>query len=377
MQEIGSIKKLKRRLDARFLVQETTKSAQMVMADKRGSYISSMHLFDYHFNCIPNLIEETNIDVPKAHGWFLEQFEVEIKEQHYSKMCYHKSKTAQLDDCLYALKEDFLVYFDFNQSEVSFLFKKTENSLVEQVVNKINTFKKRKVNRKAQVEVLVNSMQGLESKAFPLKKPKLAIADNYNADFLPIHQSILTRLRKKNDKGLVLLHGKSGTGKTTYLRYLAGLINKPIIFMPPNMAANITGPDLLAYLVEYPGSVLIIEDAENIVTDREQRGNSPVSALLNLSDGLLSDCLNIQIICSFNTDISKVDRALLRKGRLIAKYEFKALEINKAQALSDSLGYKNTIKAPTKLSDIYNQNDASFEEQPSVKIGFENKMNHK
>jgi len=57
--------------------------------------------------------------------------------------------------------------------------------------------------------------------------------------------------------------------------------------------------------------------------------------LLNISDGLLYDCLNIQIICSFNIDIIKVDSALLRKGRLIAKYEFKELEVAKAQALSD------------------------------------------
>lgn len=62
---------------------------------------------------------------------------------------------------------------------------------------------------------------------------------------------------------------------------------------------------------------------------------SPVSTLLNLADGLLSDCLNIQIVCSFNTDLSMVDKALMRKGRLIAKYEFKELEVEKAQNLSN------------------------------------------
>jgi len=47
-----------------------------------------------------------------------------------------------------------------------------------------------------------------------ITRPKLSIEDNYNDDFLPVHQTILDRLRKKNDKGLVLLHGKPGTGKT-------------------------------------------------------------------------------------------------------------------------------------------------------------------
>jgi ATP-dependent 26S proteasome regulatory subunit len=135
------------------------------------------------------------------------------------------------------------------------------------------------------------------------------------------------------------------------------------------MAIALTNPDLLAILVENPNSIFVIEDAENIVINREQQSNSSVSTLLNLSDGLLSDCLNIQIICSFNTDLSRVDEALLRKGRLIAKYEFKALETAKAQQLSDQLGFQTKIIKPTILTDIYNQNENDFQ-QKKQGIGF-------
>jgi hypothetical protein len=121
-----------------------------------------------------------------------------------------------------------------------------------------------------------------------------------------------------------------------------------------------TDPGLIKVLVSNPNSIFVIEDAENIIIDRNRNGHSPVSALLNLADGLLSDCLNIQIICSFNTDLSRMDNALMRKGRLIAKYEFKELEIGKAQALSDKLGFHSTIDAPMVLTDIYNQHEASF-----------------
>jgi hypothetical protein len=120
----------------------------------------------------------------------------------------------------------------------------------------------------------------------------------------------------------------------------------------------------------------VIEDAENIVMDRNSEGNSPVSALLNISDGLLSDCLNIQIVCSFNTDISKVDTALMRKGRLIAKYEFKELETEKAQLLSDKLLFHTKINKPMTLTEIYNQDQMSFQ-QPKQReaIGFLAKRN--
>ena len=118
--------------------------------------------------------------------------------------------------------------------------------------------------------------------------------------------------------------------------------------------------------------ILVIEDAENIVVDRDKDGNSPVSALLNLSDGLLADCLNIQIICSFNTDISKIDSALTRKGRLIAKYEFKELEVQKAQQLSNKLGFNSIISCPMNLTSIYNQDEKDFQQiRKNSSIGFQ------
>jgi hypothetical protein len=126
------------------------------------------------------------------------------------------------------------------------------------------------------------------------------------------------------------------------------------------MAASITNPDLISILIDNPNSVFVIEDAENIVIDREKDGNSPVTALLYISDGLLSDCLNIQVICSFNTDLSRIDSALLRKGRLIANYEFKELKPEKAQMLSQKLGFSGNISSPMTLTAIYNQDERGF-----------------
>ena len=126
------------------------------------------------------------------------------------------------------------------------------------------------------------------------------------------------------------------------------------------MAGAITNPELIFILIDNPNSIFFIEDAENIVVDRDKDGQSPVSAWLNISDGLFSNCLNIQVIGPFNTDISKIDSALIRKGRLIAKYKFKELEVQKAQSLSQKLGFNSDIQSSMNLTAIYNQEEKDF-----------------
>jgi hypothetical protein len=357
-----------------FDLQKTSSKINLseVFSEMNTSYLNELTLFVAHYNSIPNVISEIDIDCKKANVWFSNKFGSEVKEHYFNKRYFGGSVKAELDDIYYFLEEDLLVDFDTNSSIVRFLFRKTDPAKIEEIIKGIKKFKKGNSKRKPKILLLVGGMKGIYTEALAITKPKLNIEDNYNEGFYEVHRAIIKRLSKKNDKGIVLLHGKPGTGKTSYIRYLIASLKKKIIFLPPNMAGAITSPNLISILIENPNSIFVIEDAENIVVDREQDGDSPVSALLNISDGLLADCLNVQIICSFNIDISKIDSALIRKGRLIAKYEFKELEVAKAQQLSNKLGFNTTFDKPMTLTSVYNQEEKDYHPaKMSNPVGFQ------
>jgi hypothetical protein len=149
-------------------------------------------------------------------------------------------------------------------------------------------------------------------------------------------------------------------GKTHYIRYLIEEIEgKKIIYVPLDMAKDLSKPEFLTFLLTQSDSILIIEDAENIIRDRNEitvDASQAVANVLNLSDGLLGDAVHMQIIATFNCDLGVIDKALLRKGRLIANYEFGKLNVNNAKILSEKLGFgKEHISTPMTLAEVYNQ----------------------
>jgi hypothetical protein len=227
--------------------------------------------------------------------------------------------------------------------------------------------------RENNISLVIQTNRGYDTTSFELPKQKLDIELGYGKGFKPIHEKIIHKLNEPKSKGLVLLHGTPGTGKTHYLKYLASKIkSKRVLFIPPFLADFITSPEMTPFLIQNAGSVLFIEDAERVITDRNSGGGNGVSNILNITDGILSDILNIQIVATFNMDKAKIDSALLRKGRLIAEHKFDALPIEDAQALIDSLGYEHKADKPMTLTEIYNLSEVEYksEEKKRETIGF-------
>jgi ATP-dependent 26S proteasome regulatory subunit len=229
------------------------------------------------------------------------------------------------------------------------------------------------INTKANIGLIRSDMGHLDVEEFELNIPNIDLKLNYGAEFIKVHDLIVKRLNQKNDKGIILLHGDPGTGKTSYIKYLTKLIeDKEILFIPPSMAEVLSEPTIIPFLMEHRNSILIIEDAERVISDREINGSSiGVSNILNLTDGILGDCLNIQIIATFNMKKEKIDTALLRKGRLIAEHKFKPLSIEDTNNLIKFLDKNYESDTEMCLADIYNIDVESYKvENKNKKIGF-------
>lgn len=222
-----------------------------------------------------------------------------------------------------------------------------------------------------EVSLIIKDEFGLTTKPFEMTVDKdFKVENNYNDDFKEIDIQIKDTL-KKDKKGLILLHGKPGTGKTTYIKHLAETVDKEIIFVPPMMAMAIADPGFIPLLMKHPNSVLVIEDAENVVKDRNVSGNADIiSNILNLTDGILGECLKIQIIATFNTQRTQIDKALLRKGRLSNEYEFHELDVKKTNKLLKKLNKKTKVDKAMVLADIYNYDSSSINNDNKSQIGF-------
>lgn len=259
-----------------------------------------------------------------------------------------------------------------------------DNIELEKFFLKIISKDKKEKRRERELNIICyRPNDGIYLKSFPTSKVNIDINDNYNDDFLDVSKEIIKRLSKKDDNGIVLLHSEPGCGKTSYLRFICQNIkNKRIIYLPPDLTHRLAEPDFMSFLMETPNSILIIEDGENALQKRDAGGNQAVSNLLNNSDGLLGDALKLQVICTFNCDISNIDEGLLRPGRLIAEYKFEKLKKDKVKNLfsklykEDSEIYKNYKGEELTLAEIYNMDKKKFlSKKNTVKIGFNNGKN--
>lgn len=212
-----------------------------------------------------------------------------------------------------------------------------------------------------------------------VKLPKdMNLELNYGKEFVQVYETLKIRMEESSN-GLYMFHGAPGTGKSSLIKFMAGNIKRDFIYIPTSMLESFTSdPACLQMLIQKQNSVLVLEDAEKLIMKRigDGQDSSAISSLLNLSDGILSDILNVSVLITYNCDTDQIDSALKRKGRMQMDYRFEPLSIDNARRLATHLKYTkdviDSISAPMSLADIYNLNKTVqfCEVKPEKRMGF-------
>lgn len=273
------------------------------------------------------------------------------------------------------------IAFDYNEEtfeegilRVDKIFYDRANSNAKQQVQQFfDTCLHKHITKEAKVSILIKDTNGFELHTNPIKPYHINLDTMYNDDFLPVHRHIKEQLSGKNNKGIALLHGLSGTGKTNYIKWLTSqLPEKQFIFVPTSVIHLLSDPAFIPLLIDNKNAVLVLEDCENYISERHS--NNPqtdvVASVLNLADGMLSDIVECQMICTFNAPIHKIDAALLRQGRLIAEYHFDKLTVNKANEYLSAIGEAQTAKEPMTLAELTNLGNDHFHSVEESKPSF-------
>ena len=217
--------------------------------------------------------------------------------------------------------------------------------------------------KKCRIGIAYKEYGDLSVSNYDIKPTNANIEDNYNDD-LPYDR--IVELLLKDESALMLFYGSPGTGKSTLIKHLiTNLDGVNFVYFDSELLLSINNATLLNFALENKKTVFIMEDCEKALVDRKD-DNPIMNSLLNITDGILGDCMRLKIICTFNTSLDDVDKALLRKGRLKLKYEFKPLALEKTRK------HLPSATQAMSLADIYyaeEENDFSKKQQKRIGFG--------
>lgn len=208
-----------------------------------------------------------------------------------------------------------------------------------------------------------------------------SIRDNYPTGAKKQIDRLIALKRPEGDGKLILCHGVPGTGKTYLARALAFEWRnwlKMVYIVDPDKFFEYA-EYMLSVLLAEPSdgqnrwNMLVLEDSDEfLTTDAKERSKQGLSRLLNLTDGIVGQGLNLLVFMTTNEPIDKLHAAVAREGRTIANVEFPPFPVDEANGWLRRHGSAFRVSDKTILSDLYAAlRGPRIENDSHISIGFQ------
>jgi hypothetical protein len=189
---------------------------------------------------------------------------------------------------------------------------------------------------------IIRTSSGLEIRSMGDGSSPL-IKENYLPEVLEDVDYIISSFTKSPPGGrIAILNGEPGTGKTHLIRSILTRMDCVFLIIPSNLIDSLDKPEFMPLLLNVKNEhdkpvVMIIEDGDTCLVPRKSDNISTISALLNLSDGILGSIIDIKMIISTNAEIRDMDQAIMRPGRLCRNVHVGPLPYEQARKVYERL----------------------------------------
>ncbi len=296
---------------------------------------------------------------------FIDLFKNYIQEKNYFTEILPADDNFIINDKMFVKIDDDIycsyIIIDRQQenslvSEVTFFYKDSESfKKVQAIIQELNgcliNFEEDEQNKVNTVSV---SSSGFELEPLDICEFDLDNFDGYYHKETVKDLNKLIKDIKKEPKGLSVLHGERGTGKTTVINYLSTKLDRIIIYIPNNVVESTIGnPEFRKFLKRFYRPILIIDDCEMLFNEFFPKSNVFTNNVLQMVDGFLSDTIEVNVVAIFNLDSEDdIDENLLEANNLLKVVKFESLLPEEATELSEYLNHKKQFKNKTKVIDV-------------------------
>jgi len=256
-----------------------------------------------------------------------------------------------------------------------YFFGTNYEQLMDYAIKILGDENQRKALEKSSIYLAVNSARGFSFEEFrKTMKPYEPL--NYVPSVRPLIDFMHEELTVPTPSGrITILNGPPGTGKTHIIKSLVHNTKSPVLLVAPELASHLASPDCFSALKEVvtdgTPTIVVVEDADTLLAPRADTDKNVISAILNLSDGIIGTAMDLRFVMTTNSPIDSFDRAVMRPGRLSQLITIDVLDNDTAAAIAKRLGFTGTLPKNPTLAEVYAlSNGRTLEIENKSAVGF-------